>query len=824
MSGRGNQNNEDLQNNLDILDIISQVYGSGSAFAGNFIRVGLASNSVGDLVGALRGELRNNTELANENTDNSTRMIVNVLGNSSRDIGQSIRELATAQGKLEDAIKNRLFNLLSHPFQYITSHIPAIGKYISFIGTTLDTFLSLQTSNLNVYKELIQNSVLYQKSFKQMHEDAGYLGMDLNELKETLIKNRTFYIKLGALTGDSSDAFTKLTKSVKDTSISLGLDMKDSVSMASTVVQNMYDKMDVSSDSFDRLIETTNSYQKFLQKLSLATGISVEELNKANEAKEKDIAFQAWQKDSRNAPINSFLTGIHATPELIDAFVRGMPNEAFVRAGAYSPEMARILQRAMEINNDNTLSMEDKEYLLTELMKSADKSALSEPLQWDRPFLSAFSKANGPYYGTRIIAMNEEGFDFSGTNETIIQMTEFKNKIIQIFEKIKAAFSLDSDVINGSTNFLINFNKFLDEMLNNADGKESKFNKIMNNINNFINEIGTGMGKLLEGDTNINFGDIIKKNIFGATMKEDGTYESWTEIFKGILKPIFDGFMGALIETIWSWMKDHWIISLAPLGLLFSNKILGISSLIVSALRRGYEILTSSRIAEMMRGVRTTISSIVSGTISRASGLISGITSIVMAHPIVAGILGASAAVLYGLTNDKELDKKYKSTQDKRYELNQKLQNGEELTQEEKEFLATRYGAGVFGSINAWWENPHFWNNYGIGSAEDEYNMRMHQIELSSRRAQEKRQADEMKAREEAQKEAERQKEELKKQLEDAENENKKSELECLRSIDTKLDILMNLDGKYTGILNEARNLRIGNELLNLTEMNPQEA
>lgn len=461
---------KDMSNIEEVLSLIAScVDGGGNNTAASSLQVGFNDASIRRLSLAIK-EGNKNLQKEIENISNNVSDAYEKREKLLSDYASNILDLAKEDAKRQEKIEKNLSGLsasLRHPIIAFSKNFPVITSIASSIWKITESLYDIQIDNLNHYKDLINNGVLYQKDFDQLHKDAAYLGIRADELANAYIKNSQYLAKLGGLTGNTTDSFNRLLRSIKDTSIELGMNFSTSLDIASLMIRTNFTKMDEGSDAFDRLINTTQIYQKYLQKLSFATGKSVENILQEQKAREQEIAYNAWVKDGRNAPIASFLNAIGASKGIIDAFVTGMPNEEFTQAAISSPEMGRILTTLMEISNDRTLTPEQQMERINELGLTIDKEQLQSVLNYPRPLLNAYPSGvqNGFMMGLNMSTMNwNEAMGYKEIPEIFQQVDKLSDNFTKIIETFFEKISVNKDSLNIVTGALELSNKILKEL------------------------------------------------------------------------------------------------------------------------------------------------------------------------------------------------------------------------------------------------------------------------------------------------------------------------------------------------------------------------
>jgi len=519
---------KDMSNIEEVLSLIAScVDGGGNNTAASSLQVGFNDASIRRLSLAIK-DGNKNLQKEIENVSNNVSDAYEKREKLLSDYIPNILDLAKEDAKRQEKIEKNLSGLsasLRHPIIAFSKNFPVITSIASSIWKITESLYDIQIDNLNHYKDLINNGVLYQKDFDQLHKDAAYLGIRADELANAYIKNSQYLAKLGGLTGNTTDSFNRLLRSIKDTSIELGMNFSTSLDIASLMIRTNFTKMDEGSDAFDRLINTTQIYQKYLQKLSFATGKSVENILQEQKAREQEIAYNAWVKDGRNAPIASFLNAIGASKGVIDAFVTGMPNEEFTQAAISSPEMGRILTTLMEISNDRTLTPEQQMERINKLGLTIDKEQLQSVLNYPRPLLNALPSGvqNGFMMGLNMSTMNwNEAMGYKEIPEIFQQVDKLSDNFTKIIETFFEKISANEDSLNIVTDALTLSNKIIEEL--GKDGgtidvamsrinvwmkklfdfvgsfDSEKMNQTMDSIEIFFFRLNRAIGYLLNGD------------------------------------------------------------------------------------------------------------------------------------------------------------------------------------------------------------------------------------------------------------------------------------------------------------------------------------
>jgi len=584
----------------EILSSIANCIQGGNRTASGSLMVTFTDYSIGKMGKTIEkavGNLQKDSKDISENTKSSELNIGRIVQNTN-DANKSLKEAGERLERIERE-RSQFRNFFRHPVEVFTKNFPIITSATKILASGVSNLLGIQMDNLNMYRELFKSGVLYNENLDQIHKDAADLGIFAQGLKKALIDNSTMYAKLGGLYGNSRDSFIKLNEAVKKAGMEIGVDFNTSVKIASSMVDSTFNSMMGLNNSFNTLINSTITYQKFLKQLSYATGKSADNILAAEKAREQDIAYQAWAKDPKNKIISAWLEQIGASRDIKDAFVTGMPNEAYTLASIQSFEQGRILDEVMNITR-SSMSPEETTNALMKLMKNANKEDLTSVLNIDPLILSKMPEAFRTPIGINIARSDWSVFEKELKNESIVELSKLEDAWIRLKENFLGALTPKTlnpinDIIGSLTNTMNNFS----EVLRNNDGVITDALKgigdsiigFINNINNILIPKGQ--------DKDLTFENRIKKFLFGITgeTNEDFNKEknSWSSIFfEKIGKPLIDGIIDGISATAKYMFKEHpWASLLLAMTTFGSSFLLGIN-LLTGIVNTGLKVFMGS--------------------------------------------------------------------------------------------------------------------------------------------------------------------------------------------------------------------------------------
>lgn len=516
--------------NEEILNKIRDVIGNSSAFGGSFVRVAITDNNINLLKKVLNDdknvrdaviELRNEMRAGNA-TGNATREeqaegrnetnsllggLLNVFGfrlNRSLDRYISDEEkrdktrngfwirFKDENGKKLDFFSNTLKNFENiwkvGPLKFLSNglarHIPIIGGALPIVAGLIQKWIELQWGNIQAYKELINAGVFYKDSFSSLHRYASMIGMKSEDLVKALTQNSLGIARLYGVTDNGVSAFARLLKGVRETGIEIGMNFKTSVQIAGQMAEDSALHMFMTGQSMENLVTQTEIYQKQLQKLSLATGKSTESILADAKARDDEVAKRLWLSDPKNKMMYNVMRTQGYDDKVIESFIRGVPTEAFIQAGAFSAAVREDLERKWELQN-NRFNYSDEEYgrEAYETMKQFNMAQAQEELKFygnNMLLVSALANNNEGFKNSFMVIQTMPGVvdknydEIMGKNNVLSKFEDIHMRIIKIWEDFLKKLSSDLD--------------------------SRRMNNLLTNIDIFFIRLEKALIKLLDGD------------------------------------------------------------------------------------------------------------------------------------------------------------------------------------------------------------------------------------------------------------------------------------------------------------------------------------
>lgn len=216
-----------------------------------------------------------------------------------------------------------------------------------------------------VYQDIEQNGILLRNGFNELGQTAYKLGMTYEELAGHLKKTSPLIARLNGTAGNGVKVFESSLSSIDK---SLNLTNSEKVA----VFENLLDKL--SPDQLLRMSQEEmnieiNKTAKEMKMLSLATGKSVEIINKENALKQKTGRIAAWERAHKSASMILESSGLKNDEDVMEFIMTGgaymspelltkIQNDPF--AQQFLPEIARLA--AMNQLNDETFANVYKKY------------------------------------------------------------------------------------------------------------------------------------------------------------------------------------------------------------------------------------------------------------------------------------------------------------------------------------------------------------------------------------------------------------------------------------------------------------------------------
>lgn len=790
----------DASRKIELLEIIASCIEGTNLGSTRTLSVSI-QNSSSKLNNTIENSVKSGVKDGNKEGKKDLRDILNDNRTKEKDVLKSmLKNLIENNNK---GIWSAIDNLINKGLKYI----PIVGELASGIYKVTGEIVKLQLKNINDFREINNAGVLYREDMQKFHEYASDIGVYDDELKNALIKNSEVIARLNGVTGDGIKSFKKLFENAKKTSDSIGLNLNDSVEVISLMAKNSYDEMDIITG---RLNDSTEKYMKTLKTLSYWTGKSTESLIAQEKKREDDVVYNLWKANNKSAPLlNTLLESVHAPDDLKADIARGMNTGSLSRIYAINEEEGRFFEKIMEWSQNN---VEVTYEMIGEHIKSLDTSKLQKILNFDRNVAASYDKDFQSYMllGMKLSQLTPSNWEkaqnaVDNPDDSIKGINETATKIKSALETVKVGLSWDKDTVEkllitpmkAAGDAVDEFRKKLEGYLNAPDKSEFLLNEFLHItkehpfitglVSAFMIAFGLNSGRTLAHWLAM----LVSANLFGQGLGLFGGPGG----FGGTGGKAPRGMVSKLQQQQYKqWARSH------PESKYMTN----------AEKLKQYKKFAPSKAGNFLRSGGNLMSWF--GTVENglemyddyqsgdyknmAKNAYQGLMYLAGGY----GALGAAgseileAGIPAMVTDNKENAERA---------VNRKI-NKKEWYQ--FSLFSNNLSSGEFGRANTMITSDR------VLQAD---NMKKHYDEEEKKKQS---QAEEMKSKENVEKELQQKKEELQTKYQEMEQENNKTNSGYLRSIDTKLNILMNLDGKYDGILDEAHNLRINQELAGIDE------
>lgn len=785
----------DASSKIELLEIIASCIEGTNLGATRTLNVSI-QNSSSKLNNTIENSVKSGVKNANQEGKKDLRDILNDNRTKERDI---------LKGMLKNLIENNNKGIWSAIDNFINKglkYIPIVGELASGIYKVTGEIVKLQLKNINDFREINNAGVLYREDMKKFHEYASDIGVYDDELKNALIKNSEVIARLNGVTGDGIKSFKKLFENAKKTSDSIGLNLNDSVEVISLMAKNSYDEMDIITG---RLNDSTEKYMKTLKTLSYWTGKSTESLIAQEKKREDDVVYRLWVANNKSAPLlNTLLESVNAPDDLKADIARGMNTGSLSRIYAINEEEGRFFEKIMEWSQNN---VEVTDEMIDEHIKSLDTSKLQKILNFDRNVTASFGKDFQSYMllGMKLGQLSPSGWEKTqnavvNPDDSIKGINEIATEIKSALETVKAGLSWDKDTVEKllitpmkqAGDAVDEFRKKLEGYLKSPDKSEFLLDEFLHMtkehpfitglVSAFMIAFGLNSSKTLAHWLAM----LVSANLFGQGLG----------VFGGPSGKAPRGMVSKLQQQQYKqWARSH------PESKYMTN----------DEKLKQYKNFAPSKAGNFLRSGGNLMS--LFGTVENGFEMYDDYQSDDyknMAKNAYQGLMYlAGGYYALGAAGSEILEAGIPAMVTDIKENAERAVNRKINEKEWYQFslFSNNLSSGEFGRTNTMITSDR------VLQAD---NMKKHYDEEEKKKQS---QAEEMKSKEKIEKELQQKKEELQTKYQEIEQENNKTNSEYLRSIDTKLNILMNLDGKYDVILDEAHNLRINQELAGIDEI-----
>jgi hypothetical protein len=157
----------------------------------------------------------------------------------------------------------------------------------------------MQEAELRSYRDLSKAGVNFGGSLNTIRMNALELGMTMDQYSGIIKKNQSAMAMLGGNTNTGAEAFTKMAKQLRESSMGeqlrgMGLDAEDAASGLASYVQMTGARSKDELKNTGAIAEAAGRYMKNLDALSQLTGESKEALEKKMQEEANEAQFQAY--------------------------------------------------------------------------------------------------------------------------------------------------------------------------------------------------------------------------------------------------------------------------------------------------------------------------------------------------------------------------------------------------------------------------------------------------------------------------------------------------------------------------------------------------
>ena len=231
-------------------------------------------------------------------------------------------------------------------------------RWSEYVIDALDKHLEAAMKVGGVYRDIESSGVFLKDGFKDLGSTAYNLGMTYEDLAGHLKKSSPILARLNGTMGDGLKVFES---SISNIDKNLNLSNSEKAAIFENVLSNLSPDQLMRMSQEQMNIEI-NKTAKEMKMLSMATGKSVDLLNKENEAKARTLRENVWKRTHRQAYSVLQSLGITDDSELMDYIMSGggkmtagiltkMQNDPFMQ------RMLPMLTRSAMTNNLNSQTL-----------------------------------------------------------------------------------------------------------------------------------------------------------------------------------------------------------------------------------------------------------------------------------------------------------------------------------------------------------------------------------------------------------------------------------------------------------------------------------
>lgn len=475
-------------NNASILERIKDCIAYGGGGSTSSLSVGFYDDAaISKLKTAIREALSKNVETSEKNSEKSNEkldLLAKILNDSEAYNEDLLYRLKLISQNVDDLNKKNLNNWfgLRNYYTNVIRSFPIISFGLETLIGLGKSYLNLQMQSLNYMREFVNAGVFYADSYSDISKFASDIGISSDTLVKALVQNSSTVARLEGLTGNGAVSLTKLFKAVKETGDSLGMNFSTSVKIADEMVKNSGITILETGNSFERLISQTEIYQKHLQKLSYATGKTVENIMAENKIREDKMTMELWASDPTNKMFYDVLKQLGIDDSVIQTFAQGgIPTEDFLKMYATSDVSREFLGKIMDIYNNLGSYNGESDKLLEDMLSAFPRELALQQREFykGQPLLvNAFNQMGA---GTR------SGFNLMNAGLTIKR---------EDFEKILNNVA----PLEKQANIMKEITKIWEGFLNRLKMDAPTINNILSTINIFFYRLENSIKHLLNGD------------------------------------------------------------------------------------------------------------------------------------------------------------------------------------------------------------------------------------------------------------------------------------------------------------------------------------
>lgn len=350
----------------DINDLIMYLPKAGN---NQSIAVGFEDESALYPLRKILWDIKNGINVDNNNRDKENRDTqTRNLENFKKEWKKKKQEELEKNQKANDDQRKKLGDILSGILDNVrytkdsNDKLEKISQYAlrwsEYVIDALDKHLEAAMKVGGVYRDIESSGVFLKDGFKDLGSTAYNLGMTYEDLAGHLKKSSPILARLNGTMGDGLKVFES---SISNIDKNLNLSNSEKAAIFENVLSNLSPDQLMRMSQEQMNIEI-NKTAKEMKMLSMATGKSVDLLNKENEAKARTLRENVWKRTHRQAYSVLQSLGITEDSELMDYIMSGggkmtagiltkMQNDPFMQ------RMLPMLTRSAMTNNLNSQTL-----------------------------------------------------------------------------------------------------------------------------------------------------------------------------------------------------------------------------------------------------------------------------------------------------------------------------------------------------------------------------------------------------------------------------------------------------------------------------------